>query len=263
LRRGDPAGKLETTYRRGNLLLDVIHHPLRLTADPARVVVRPFHIPIEAGNSSNRPGRVRRIVDSVLALDEEMAEIELELVLRDFEARHWQTRSMFIARYAQIEQALSLDGDLISEIKKQLIGAYFCHEYSYAAAALMNPSVVPHPDQSGLSNGAVRIALSLRAVGEGHISSVSFREGILGPGPTVELMPEPPFATAADSAMEVGNGAIEVHRHPDSSLSGTVLFPMTAAQSKGLEDMRLPPSPRVWKTCVSSSSRMRMAARNG
>ena len=217
----------------------MIHCPLRLLPDPARVVVRPFHIPIDAGVTSGRPGRVRRIVDSVLALDEEMADIELELVLRDFEARHWQTRNVFMIRYAEIEAALNLDSDVISEIKKQLIGAYFCHEYSYAAAALMNPSVIPHPDQSGLSDGALRIAMSLRAVGEGHISSVAFREGILGPGATVDLMPEPPFATAAHSATEVGNGAIEVHRHRDSSLSGTVLFPMTAAQSNGLEDMRL------------------------
>jgi predicted GH43/DUF377 family glycosyl hydrolase len=224
---------------RGVRLLDVIHTALRLQADPARVVVRPFHIPIDAGTTPGRPGRVRRIVDSVLSLDEEMAEVELELVLRDFEARHWQTRAVFMSRYAQIESALSLDSDVISEIKKQLIGAYFCHEYSYAAAALMNPSVVAHPDQSGLSEGAVRIAMSLRSVGEGHISSVAFREGILGPGATVELMPEPPFATAADGAAEIGNGAIEVHRHRDSSLSGTVLFPMTAAQSNGLEDMRL------------------------
>jgi predicted GH43/DUF377 family glycosyl hydrolase len=220
-------------------LLDVIHSALRLQADPARVVVRPFHIPIDGGTTPGRPGRVRRIVDSVLALDEEMADVELELVLRDFEARHWQTRSVFMSRYAQIETALSLDSDVISEIKKQLIGAYFCHEYSYAAAALMNPSVVPHPDQSGLSEGAVRIAMSLRSVGEGHISSVAFREGILGPGAAIELMAEPPFATAADGAVEIGNGAIEVHRHRDSSLSGTVLFPMTAAQSNGLEDMRL------------------------
>jgi len=95
----------------------VIHHPLRLTADPARVVVRPFHIPIETGTSPGRPGRVRRIVDSVLVLDEEMAEIELELVLRDFEARHWQTRSVFMSRYAQIEQALALDGGAIPEVK--------------------------------------------------------------------------------------------------------------------------------------------------
>ena len=186
-----------------------------------------------------RPGRVRRIVDSVLAMSAEAAHAELELVLRDFEARHWQTRSVFMTRYDVIRDALQLDGNAIPEEKQQLIGAYFCHEYSYAAAALMNPSIVAHPDQSGLSKGAIRIAMSLRAVGEGHISSVAFREGILGPGPVFELMPEPPFATAADSAVELDAGAIEVHRHRDSSLSGTVLFPMTAAQSKGLEDLRL------------------------
>ena len=186
-----------------------------------------------------RPGRVRRIVDSVLAMSAEAAHAELELVLRDFEARHWQTRSVFMTRYDVIRDALQLDGNAIPEEKQQLIGAYFCHEYSYAAAALMNPSIVAHPDQSGLSKGAIRIAMSLRAVGEGHISSVAFREGILGPGPVFELMPEPPFATAADSAVELDAGAIEVHRHRDSSLSGTVLFPMTAAQRNGLEDLRL------------------------
>ena len=212
---------------------------MRLQADPARVVVRPFHIPIEAHAVPGRPGRVRRIVDSVLAMSAEAAHAELELVLRDFEARHWQTRSVFMTRYDVIRDALQLDDAAIPEEKKQLIGAYFCHEYSYAAAALMNPSIVAHPDQSGLSKGAIRIAMSLRAVGEGHISSVAFREGILGPGPVFELMPEPPFATAADSAVELDAGAIEVHRHRDSSLSGTVLFPMTAAQRNGLEDLRL------------------------
>ena len=203
------------------------------------MVVRPFHIPIEASPVPGQPGRVRRITDAVLALDDEAAEIELELVLRDFEARHWQTRAVFLTRYDAIREALGLRSADISNVKRQLIGAYFCHEYSYAAAALMNPSVVAHPDQTGLSDGAVRIAMSLRAVGEGHISSVAFREGILGPGPVIELMPEPPFATAADGATESGNGAIKVRRHHDSSLSGTVLFPMTSAQSKGLEDLRL------------------------
>jgi predicted GH43/DUF377 family glycosyl hydrolase len=220
-------------------LFDVIHCPLRLQADPSRVVVRPFHIAIEGGSTPGRPGRVRRIVDAVLALDEVAAEAELELVLRDFEARHWQTRNVFETRFSAIEKGLGLDRQAISPIKQQLIGAYFCHEYSYAAAALMNPSIIAHPDQSGLSDGAVRIAMSLRAVGEGHISSVAFREGIIGPGAHFELMAEPPFATSADTARELGNGAIEVHRHRDSSLSGTVLFPMTEAQRNGLEDLRL------------------------
>jgi predicted GH43/DUF377 family glycosyl hydrolase len=211
---------------------------LRLKADPARVVVRPFHIAIEAA-ANGGPGRVRRIVEWVLGLDAAAADAELELVLRDFDTRHWQTRNVFMTRYAQIETGLKLDGAALSEHHKQLIGAFFCHEYSYAAAALMNPSIVPHPDQSGLGHGAVRIIMSLRAVGEGHISSVAFREGILGPGAAFELMPEPPFATAADSALELTDGAIEIHRHRDSSLSGTVLFPMTEAQRNGLEDLRL------------------------
>ena len=220
-------------------MINVIHDPLKLTADPARVVVRPFHIPIEAKSSTGGPGRVRRIVNAVLALSPAEAEAELDLVLRDFEARHWQTRNVFDVRYAALEQALKLDGSAIPHVKRQLIGAYFCHEYSYAAAALMNPSIVAHPDQTGLTGDAVRIAMSLRAVGEGHISSVAFREGIVGPGTSFELMPEPPFATAPDRGKELDRGAVEVHRHHDSSLSGTVLFPITEAQRNGLEDLRL------------------------
>lgn len=214
-----------------------MHWPLRLQADASRVVVRPFHIPIESKNG--QPSRPRRIVDGVLAMSEEAARQELAAVLKDFEARHWQTRGVFLTRYAQIATALKLDDATIPEVKRQLIGAFFCHEYSYAAAAIMNPSIVRHPDQSGLSEGSARIVMSLRTVGEGHISSIAFREGILSPGTRFELAPEPPFATAADSAKELSNGGVEVHRHRDSTLSGTVIFPMTAAQSKGLEDLRL------------------------
>ena len=202
------------------------------------MVVRPFHIPIDPGSPGN--GRVGRLVDQVLALDEDKAEDVLELVLRDFEARHWQTRNVFIERYDQIAQALGLNGN-ISPIRHQLIGAYFCHEYSYAAAALMNPSIVPHPDQTGLSTGSQRVIMSLRAVGEGHISSIAFREGILSPGAQFDLAPEPPFATAASlHQTDVQPGeTIEVHRHGDSTISGTLIFPITPAQSNGLEDLRL------------------------
>ena len=215
----------------------VMHWPLRLQADASRVVVRPFHIPIDA--KRGQISRPRRIVEGVLAMDEATAERELATVFKDFEARHWQTRNVFLTRYAQMADALKLDDAAIPDVKRQLIGAFFCHEYSYAAAAIMNPSIVRHPDQSGLSPGSSRIVMSMRTVGEGHISSIAFREGILSPGTRFELAPEPPFATAADSAIELGNGAIEVHRHKDSTLSGTVIFPITAAQSKGLEDLRL------------------------
>ena len=214
-----------------------MHWPLRLQADASRVVVRPFHIPIDS--KDGKPSRPRRIVDGVMALKEAEASRELKTVLQDFEARHWQTRGVFKSRYSQIAGALALDDAAISDIKQQLIGAFFCNEYSYAAAAIMNPSIVRHPDQSGLSQGSSRIVMSMRTVGEGHISSIAFREGILTHGSFFELAPEPPFATAADGAKELEHGGIEVHRHRDSTLSGTVIFPMTSAQSKGLEDLRL------------------------
>jgi len=216
----------------------VTHAPLRLQADASRVVVRPFHIPVDPANPSK--GRVGRIIRQVLALGEEEAEDVLELVLRDFEARHWQTRNVFNQRYDHIAQTLGLNGS-ISPIKHQLIGAYFCHEYSYAAAALMNPSIVLHPDQSGLSAGSRRIIMSLRAVGEGHISSIAFREGILSPGAQFDLAPEPPFATAASLLQhdQHPDETVEIHRHSDSTISGTLIFPITGAQSNGLEDLRL------------------------
>ena len=221
-------------------MIDLYHHPLRLRADPSRVVVRPFHIAWQSVNGA--PSRMERLVRAVLDMSPGEARGQLDAVLKDFEARHWQTRRVFMTRYDEIEAQMGLDGANIGDEKRQLIGAYFCHEYSYAAAALMNPSAVPHYDQSGMPKGSLRILMSLRAVGEGHISSVAFREGIITDTNDMTLAPEPPFATAADTfgdENDVPEGAVTVHRHRDSTLSGTLLFPIIRAQSNGLEDMRL------------------------
>lgn len=221
-------------------MIDLYHHPLRLRADPSRVVVRPFHIAWQSVNGA--PSRMERLVRAVLDMSPGEARGQLDAVLKDFEARHWQTRRVFMTRYDEIEAQMGLDGANIGDEKRQLIGAYFCHEYSYAAAALMNPSAVPHYDQSGMPKGSLRILMSLRAVGEGHISSVAFREGIITDTNDMTLAPEPPFATAADTfgdEDDVPEGEVTVHRHRDSTLSGTLLFPITRAQSNGLEDMRL------------------------
>jgi predicted GH43/DUF377 family glycosyl hydrolase len=221
-------------------MIDLHHDDLRLRPDPGRVVVRPFHLAWNARSGNH--SRAAALVDEVRALDMRIARAELALVMRDFEARHWQTEKVFLSRFEELEAELGFDGRAIRREKKLLIGAYFCHEYSYSAAALMNPSVTRHPDQSGLGRGAVRFVLSLRAVGEGHISSIAFREGIVTPDLDVQLLAEPPFATAANS-VAVGEarerGPVTVCRHEDSSLSGTVLFPITAAQRNGLEDLRL------------------------
>lgn len=222
-------------------MLDLYYHALRLHADPSRVVVRSFHLAWQANGAA--PSRTQRLVNEVLSLSTADARQQLERVLKDFEARHWQTRRVFMTRYDEIEAQLNLDGSQISDEKRQLIGAYFCHEYSYAAAALMNPSAVPHFDQSGMSPGSLRILLSLRAVGEGHISSVAFREGIITEQGQLKLAPEPPFATATDVVSKredrLPEGPVTVYRHRDSTLSGTVIFPITKAQSNGLEDLRL------------------------
>jgi predicted GH43/DUF377 family glycosyl hydrolase len=214
------------------------HLPARLTADASRVVIRPFQIAPD--NMNRHLVRKRRIVDAVLAMDMRTVQAELALVNMDFETRHWQTRKVFLERYRHVVEELGQSSLRLRDAQKGLIGAYFCHEYSYAAAALMNPSVVPHPDQSGLSPGSVRFVLSLRAVGEGHISSVAFREGILAANGHMELMPPPPFAVAADSmGAPPEHGPVVARRSDQVSLSGTVIFPFTHQQRNGIEDMRL------------------------
>lgn len=223
-------------------MVTVRHLDLRLTADPARVVVRPFHIAQEPRDKRPREtGRMQRIVNSVLALSPAECEAELALVNRDFEQRHWQTRLVYLERFAHVADEIGLSPQGLSLAQKELIGACFCHEYSYAAAAVMNPSVVPHPDQSGLFPDDVRFVMSLRTVGEGHISSIAFREGIFHADGKVTLMVEPPFAVAAAAARGLPHDPDNVvcERNENVSLSGTVIFPFTPRQRNGLEDLRL------------------------
>ncbi len=217
-------------------MLKIYQPPLKLRADPSRVVVRPFHLP-----RTPEQDRTKRIFDAVRGMDMRTARAELAIVQRDFGMRHWQTQKVFQHRFAQIAEEWGVDVDDVRDEKRLLIGAYLCHEYSYAAAALMNPSITRHPDQSGLAPGSQRFVMSMRAVGEGHISSVAFREGIVSDR-EIQLMPQPPFATAANShghLAEDFEGPITVRRNDDSTLSGTVLFPVTAAQRNGLEDLRI------------------------
>lgn len=221
-------------------MVDLFQHELRLHADPGRVVVRPFHLAWQASGPDIE--RVRKLVGDIMALDPRSVRSEMGIVLNDFADRHWQLERVFDDRYKQIEFALKLDGSVIKRHTKRLIGAYFCHEYSFAAAALMNPSVVRHPDQSGLQRGSVRVLISLRAVGEGHISTIAFREGIISARRQLTLSHQPAFATAAmlgKAKREAPDGEVSVYRHPEASISGTVIFPMTEAQRNGLEDLRL------------------------
>ncbi len=212
----------------------------KLNADPSRVVLRPFHLAWQA--SVSEPSRAAQLVSDILTLDDDQAQVELDIVWQDFSERHWQIGRIFDQRFAEIAEDVRLARASVSPVKQRLIGAYFCHEYSYAAAALMNPSVVPHPDQSGLSGGQQRFLMSLRAVGEGHISSIAFREGMIGPGGDFRLWPQsgPAMAAVVDDRHRMeADEAVTVHRQPDSAISNSVLFPVTEAQRNGLEDLRL------------------------
>ena len=212
----------------------------RLHADPSRVVLRPFHLGWQATNADNT--RAARLVADVNAMSDEAVAVELDRVMDDFDDRHWQIEAMFDQRFVEVEHTLGDMGSTGSLTRKRLIGAYFCHEYTYAAAALMNPSIVPHPDQTGMSEGSVRFVMSLRAVGEGHISSIVFREGIAHADGSFALWPQSSFATSVlpdAETLDDPHGVVTIHRHPESTLSNSVIFPITEQQRNGLEDLRL------------------------
>src|SRR6266700_691646 len=150
--------------------IDIKRTGVTLNPDRSRVLVRPFRLTSEQ--------RTINICARVTALSEQEVRALLEEVLSEFNERHQQTRDLFKARFERVKGAL-LTNQKLSEERQLLIGAYFTHEYALEAAALFNPSIAPHPDQSNLPEGSLRFILSLRATGEGHISSVTFRTGFV------------------------------------------------------------------------------------
>jgi len=141
-----------------------------LHPDRTRVLIRPFLLPDDQ--------RSVQICERVMALPESEVHALLEQVLAEFGERHLKIREFLRRRFERVRSGLPADGKL-SEERELLLGAYFSHEYSLEAAALFNPSIVAHPDQSDLPDGSLRFILSLRATGEGHISSITFRTGFL------------------------------------------------------------------------------------
>ena len=144
----------------------------------------------------------RRIVARVMALSDEQVAKLLGQVLGEFADRHENVENIFRKRFAQVKIHLEPDSQPGPE-RQMLIGAYFTHEYSPESAALFNPSIVPHPDQSGVPRGALRFILSLRATGEGHISSITFRTGMVSAQHRITLAPPVPFAAEPERVPNV------------------------------------------------------------
>jgi predicted GH43/DUF377 family glycosyl hydrolase len=160
-----------------------------LRPNASRVLFRPFSL-VDYERSL-------RIVTRILVLPEEEVIAKLKEVLHEFGTRHQRVRDYFLKRFTSVQNLVPTDRPLSDE-RKLLIGAYFTHEYSLEAAALFNPSIVPHPDQTGLPDGSMRFILSLRATGEGHISSITFRTGTIDRAGEVTVDTPTRFVTAPD-----------------------------------------------------------------
>ncbi|MGB6751095.1 MAG: glycoside hydrolase family 130 protein [Xanthobacteraceae bacterium] len=214
---------------------------LYLRPDPARVVVRPFK-PATEPRDLNPTDKIRanHIVGRVLRLDAEAALQQLSDVLENFEGRHRNLIDIFEARAQDMEDALEPHAEL-NKTQRRLIGAYFLNEYSFEASALFNPSIVRHPDQTGAPENGCRFILSLRAVGEGHISSLTFRSGTLAADGSVAVDPTARLAAVPKVRRRTPtpNGdEIEVEFRDDEELSERTIFPITDSQSNGIEDAR-------------------------
>ena len=214
---------------------------LYLRPDPTQVVVRPFKPATEPRDfNPTDKTRANHIVDRVLRLDPEAAARQLSDVLENFEGRHRNLLEIFGTRAAEMEDAFAPHAAL-NLTQRRLIGAYFLHEYSFEASALFNPSIVRHPDQSGAPEGGCRFILSLRAVGEGHISSLTFRSGIIDANGNVAIDPTARLASVPkiQSRTSGPNGdTVDVTFRPDEELSERVIFPVSDTQSNGIEDAR-------------------------
>ena len=212
-----------------------------LRPDPARVIVRPFK-PATEPRDLNPTDKMRanHIVDRVVALDSEAAASQLADVLDSFQDRHRNLMETFEARADEMEEAFAKHG-AFSKTQRQLVGAYFLNEYSFEASALFNPSIVRHPDQSDAPKGGVRFILSLRAIGEGHVSSLTFRTGTIAADGSLTVDPAARLASIpriSDRVSGPDGDRVELIFKPEEDLSERIIFPVTESQSNGIEDAR-------------------------
>lgn len=160
--------------------INVTRLPICIRPNPSRVIVRPF-IPGDEG-------RIRRIIDRVLGLSESEVEDLTQQLQKSFHGRHRYIIEELVNNFSAVREYIA-DPDSLSIFRELLIGSYFTMEYAIEAAALFNPSMVPALDQSGLAEGSTRFLMSLRATGEGHISSIVFRRGVIDSENNITIEP--------------------------------------------------------------------------
>ena len=150
--------------------------PLRLSADPARVITQLF-VPGQEG-FEHQQSRTGVVLARILGLSEDDVSAALDDVITRFDGRHRDLVGIFRRHSSELADRLDPDTE-ISDQRMVLLGAVFTSEYAIEGAALCNPSIVAHPDQNGIATGSVRFVLSVRGIGEGHRSSIGFRTGVI------------------------------------------------------------------------------------
>jgi predicted GH43/DUF377 family glycosyl hydrolase len=165
----------------------------RYYPDSKRVITRFFaHLEMKA----------KSIISKILDMSEQEAEISLNQVLREFAKRHRNIIKIFLTNYAKVSQYINEfpeSPEKMSSTKRLLVGSFFTMEYSVESAALFNPSIVKHPEQSGLEEGQERIIMSYRATGESHISSIVFRSGIIDKNNNMTFDPKGNYVAEAET----------------------------------------------------------------
>ena len=213
---------------------------LELKPDPSRTVIRPFSFAYPEAFDDGRPSRAQAVVDRVRTTDPALRTRMRALLTAPMRERHRNADQVFLRRFAEVRDEIGA-GEF-DEDEQFLIGAYFSQEYAFESAALFNPSMVRLPDDAlegqPSEPGAVRFLLSLRGIGEGHISSVTFRTGEWGPGDRLVL--DPPSANGVPPQIDRTEADWVRLRCEDSrDVSETVIFPVLPSQRQGVEDLRL------------------------
>lgn len=170
-------------------MLNVKRIDKKFMPDFSRVIIKP-HVPKD-------DERTKRIINRVLNLSDENVKQVLDRVIVNFSTRHKNIEEAFDKNYNEIKRLISEDVQICSN-KKALLGAYFSCEYSIQSAAFFNPSIIAHPDQSNLPEGSMRFILSFRSVGEGHISSIEFRSGVIDKNGDFTFDKASPYAEKAN-----------------------------------------------------------------
>ena len=164
--------------------INVYRESLSFNPDLTKVITRFFQPNKE---------RQKNIIQRILKLSDKEVDKILKLTIANFSHRHENIKRIFKANYDK----LNIEIDLSLE-RRLLIGSYFTKEYSIETAALLNPSIVPHPNQEDIEKDEKRVILSFRAIGEGHMSSIVFREGIIKKNGSLVIEQD-------DSKLELGN----------------------------------------------------------